>query len=57
MKTQKKLKTIDDVCGKAPGSFQQSLKEKDAFLKEQEQKRQARIKAAQAPAQQMAWAA
>lgn len=57
MKITAKLKTIDEVCGKPAGSFQQSLKEKEAYLNDLEQKRKARIKAARVPAQQMAWAA
>lgn len=57
MKTTAKLQTIDEVCGKPAGSFQQSLKEKEAYLKNLEQKRKDRIKASRVPAQQMAWAA
>jgi hypothetical protein len=57
MKTTAKLQTIDEVCGKPPGSFQQSLKEKASYLKSLEQKRKDRIKASRVTAQQMAWAA
>ena len=51
-----KTKTIDEVCGTAPGSFKKFLKEKETYLVKIEAKRKTRIQAGQA-ARPMAWAA
>ena len=57
MKTSIKLQTIDEVCGRPAGSFQQSLKEKEAYLKELDQERAKRIQESKLLAERMPWVA
>ena len=52
-----KTKTIDELCKSEPGSFKQFLKQKEAYLKNLENKRKTRIHASRKTAHEMSWAA
>lgn len=53
-----KERTLDEVCGNPPGTFQKYLTEKEEFLRKQDQIRADRVKSATSVQQSsMSWAA
>jgi len=57
MKTEKKGKTIDEICQAGPGSFQRFVKKKEGYLQTLENERKERIRATREAARKLALAA
>ena len=57
MKTQSKPKTVDEVCGSPPGSFQHFVKKKKAYTEQLENERSERLSKTRSARRELAWAA
>ncbi len=57
MKATMKVRTIDEVCNKPPGSFQKFVEQKRKFLQSIESERKERIRATKKSARELSWAA